>query len=83
MAERLSTLVLKSALSPGWSRVSVTSSQWVIGQGANLSEPQFSYETLRELKEIRKIKQVFVFTWLLCSPGKPSRFPNHSLCLWD
>ena len=41
---------------------SVTSSQWVMEQEAILSEPQFSWGTLRGLKEIRQIKQVFVST---------------------
>ena len=60
MVGRLSTLVLKSVLCPGCTLV--TSSQWVMEQEAILSEPQFSWGTLRGLKEIRQIKQVFVST---------------------
>lgn len=47
----------------------VNSSQWVLGQGANLSEPQFSYGVLRGLNEIRRIKEVdlivFKPSWVL------------------
>lgn len=45
----------------------VTSSLWVVSQGANLTEPQFSHGMLRWLKEIRQLNNY------LCSPGKPSK----------
>jgi len=47
LAERLSSLALKWALPPYWSCVPVTSSQWVVGHGANLSEPVFSWDAER------------------------------------
>lgn len=55
--------------------VPVTSSQWVLGQGANLSEPQFSYGVLRGLNEIRHIKEVYLIVF------KPSWVLTMSLSL--
>lgn len=53
MAERLSALALRSAMTPGWSCVSVTSPLWVVEQGTDLTEPQLSLGLLKGLKEIR------------------------------
>lgn len=78
LAERLSSLALKWAISPYQSCIPVTSSQWVVWQGAKLSEPQFSHGMLRILNEIRHRKQVdlIVLIWQI------QLALNHSLCLW-